>query len=329
MRTGFIGVAASSGGLPGAPGAIRNLVATAADGGANLAWTAPVSNGGSAITDHEIEVSSDSGATWTGLVQSGSSSASYSYTGLANSTNYLFKVRAINAVGAGPYVQTTSAVSFFPTVSGGTLTSDATYYYRTFNSNGSLAIGNTSISLDYFVIAGGGAGSAGSTFFDGFDTWTNLSGGGGAAGTRDFSSASFSVGSHSIVIGGAGSGSSIGSVVSVTAGGNGNGAAGSGGSNALFSGAAASYPSGGGGAGANGNGSGTNGGAAVTAVGSNYGLGGSTPTGFVGFSPSSIPGISGGVNTGNGGGGARGNAGGGSGGSGRVVVRYLKSAVGD
>lgn len=46
----------------------------------------------------------------------------------------------------------------FPTLSGGTLTSDATYYYRTFTSNGTLSIGINSINLDYFVIAGGGSG---------------------------------------------------------------------------------------------------------------------------------------------------------------------------
>ena len=41
-------------------------------------------------------------------------------------------------------------------VTGGTLTSDATYYYRTFTSNGTLAIsGIGTLSCDLLIIAGG------------------------------------------------------------------------------------------------------------------------------------------------------------------------------
>ena len=217
----------------------------------------------------------------------------------------------------------------YPVISGGTLTSDATYYYRTFTANGTLAVENQSVSIDYFVIAGGGQGGPGSQFYDGFEYYYTLSGGGGASGTKAFSSAIFAVNNYSVVIGGAGSGSSIGSIVSVTAGGNGEGAAGNGGSNAEFSGAVASYPSGGGGAGANGNGSGINGGSAFSAFGNNYGLGGFSQTGSINFFPvSPNPGYSGLANSGNGGGGGLGSASGGLGGSGRVIVRYLRSAVG-
>jgi uncharacterized delta-60 repeat protein len=55
MRTSFVGVAASSGGGPGAPGATRNVVATASSEGADVAWDTPISNGGSAITDYELQ----------------------------------------------------------------------------------------------------------------------------------------------------------------------------------------------------------------------------------------------------------------------------------
>jgi uncharacterized delta-60 repeat protein len=264
---------------------------------------------------------------WSNTVSSGSSGTSYTFTGLTNSTYYVFRVRAVNAIGAGPWVETTIPVAFFPTVSGGTLTSDSTYYYRTFTANGTLAVGNVGINLDYFVIAGGGQGASGSQFYDGFQYWYTLSGGGGASGTKAFSSAIFAVNSYSVVIGGAGSGSSIGTVVSVTAGG--NGAGGDGGSNAEFSGATGSYPSGGGGAGANGNGSGIDGGSAFSAFGINYGLGGFSQTGSINFSPGSPnPGYSAPSNSGSGGGGGRGNVSGGIGGSGRVIVRYLRSAVG-
>ena len=52
------------------------------------------------------------------------------------------------------------------TVTGGTLTSDATYYYRTFTSNGTLTITNSSLALDYIMVGGGGGGGS-TSFFGG------------------------------------------------------------------------------------------------------------------------------------------------------------------
>jgi hypothetical protein len=233
----------------------------------------------------------------------------------------------------------------YPNLIGGVLTSDSTYYYRTFTANGTLTVENQSAPIDYFVIAGGGSGGAGFTAFlysDGFnDYYDNKSGGGGAAGIKAFFSSNLTVGNHSVVIGaggggadgfaapGPGSNSSIGSIVTVTAGGQGFAAGGSGGSNADFSGAAGNGSTGGGGAGTNGNASGINGGAAFSAFGTNYGLGGSsrnsllTVNGSVGSSGVFAP-----ENSGSGGGGGLGGGSGGFGGSGIVIIRYLRSAVG-
>ena len=41
-------------------------------------------------------------------------------------------------------------------VTGGTLTSDATYFYRTFTSSGTLDVANLALLADYFVVGGGG-----------------------------------------------------------------------------------------------------------------------------------------------------------------------------
>jgi hypothetical protein len=225
----------------------------------------------------------------------------------------------------------------YPVISGGTLTSDSTYYYRTFTANGTLTVENRSVPIDYFAIAGGGQGGAGFSVFlysDEFnDYFDNKSGGGGAAGIKAFFSSNLTVGNHSIVIGagggGAGSNSSIGSIVTVTAGNPGFAAGGPGGSNADFSGAAGDGSTGGGGAGTNGNASGINGGAAFSAFGTNYGLGGSsrssvlTAGGSIGSSGVFAP-----ENSGSGGGGGLGGGSGGFGGSGIVIIRYLISAVG-
>ena len=85
-----------------APDAPTGLTATASGTDTiNLSWTAPVDNGGSVITGYKIEVSSDSGTTWTELVADTMSTATtYEHTGLAASTTRRYRVSAINSIGA-------------------------------------------------------------------------------------------------------------------------------------------------------------------------------------------------------------------------------------
>lgn len=94
-----------------------------------------------------------------------------------------------------------------PTLAGGSLTSDATYYYRTFTNNGNLVISNASISVDYLIVGGGGGGGADQ-------------GGGGGAGGYYSGSISLPVSSQSIVIGGGGGGASAGTANNGSGGGN-------------------------------------------------------------------------------------------------------------
>ena len=87
-----------------------------------------------------------------------------------------------------------------PSVSGGTLTSDATYYYRTFTGNGSLIVSNASLNIDYLLIAGGGAGGgAGSN-----DAGTAA--GGGAGGYLYQNSYSLPANTYTVTIGAGGAG---------------------------------------------------------------------------------------------------------------------------
>jgi hypothetical protein len=87
--------------------------------------------------------------------------------------------------------------AFLAVVTGGTLTSDSTYFYRTFTSNGTLSISNSPLNADVLMIAGGGGGGSRDSFG---------AAGGGAGGFFPQLSQSLSVGSKTIVIGAGGSG---------------------------------------------------------------------------------------------------------------------------
>lgn len=54
-----------------------------------------------------------------------------------------------------------AAVPSPPVVTGGTLTSDATYYYRVFTAGGTLSVTNGPLSCDVLIVAGGGGASTG------------------------------------------------------------------------------------------------------------------------------------------------------------------------
>lgn len=77
----------------------------------NLSWSAPTDIGGIDITDYSIIYSIDSGNTWSYNILTGSTSTSYTFTGLTNGTTYLFKVAAVNDVDIGSYSSTSSSVT--------------------------------------------------------------------------------------------------------------------------------------------------------------------------------------------------------------------------
>jgi hypothetical protein len=80
-----------------APGAPQSVTATAGDKSVKLAWTAPASNGGSAVTGYSVtrtpgNIITNYPATVLGAT----------YSGLTNGTTYTFTVNASNAFGVGP-----------------------------------------------------------------------------------------------------------------------------------------------------------------------------------------------------------------------------------
>lgn len=81
------------------PGDPASVTATPGDTQVSLAWTAPASNGGSAITDYQYQISTTSGGVWDQPVTIGSAATSVTVSGLTNGTTYVFRVRAKNVNG--------------------------------------------------------------------------------------------------------------------------------------------------------------------------------------------------------------------------------------
>lgn len=103
----------SSGATSTAPGAPTGLAATAASSSqVNLSWTAPSNSGSSAITGYKIERSTDSGTSWSAIQSNtGSTSTTYSDSGLAASTTYTYRVSAINSAGTSTPSSTAAATT--------------------------------------------------------------------------------------------------------------------------------------------------------------------------------------------------------------------------
>jgi hypothetical protein len=97
--------------VPGAPTSVT-VSDPGTDGYALVSWTAPASNGGSAITDYTVQYSSNSGSSWTTFSDGTSTSTSATVTGLTIDTAYIFRVAAVNAIGTGSY--STASASFTP-----------------------------------------------------------------------------------------------------------------------------------------------------------------------------------------------------------------------
>ncbi len=83
------------------PSAPRSLVASARRvTGVNLAWSAPLSNGGSTITEYRIYRGTVYGGARTFLATS--TTTSYVDMATVSRVRYYYIVRAVNAVGEGP-----------------------------------------------------------------------------------------------------------------------------------------------------------------------------------------------------------------------------------
>jgi hypothetical protein len=96
------------------PNAPTSLTATAGNAQIALSWTAPSAPGTSAISGYTVEYTPSGGSAQT--VSTGSTTASYTLTGLTNGTAYTVRVAAVSAAGAGAYSGTASGTPNAATV---------------------------------------------------------------------------------------------------------------------------------------------------------------------------------------------------------------------
>ena len=167
-----------AGSVPGAP---TIGTATAGNTQASVAFTAPASTGGPAITSYTATSSPG------GFTASGASSP-LTVTGLTNGTSYTFTVTATNSIGTGPASTASNAV-----------------------------VPNNAPTVEYLIVAGGGGGGTGNSGGGGGNT---SGGGGGGAGGLLSGSVTVAFGTpYTITVGSFGSGATTSGAGSV--GGNG------------------------------------------------------------------------------------------------------------
>lgn len=100
-----------AGASPTVPDAPTGLIAVGLDNQVSLTWTAPASNGGSAITDYIVQYRTPAGSgTWNTFSDGVSTVTSATVTGLTNDIEYEFQVAAINAIGTGAYSVSDTAI---------------------------------------------------------------------------------------------------------------------------------------------------------------------------------------------------------------------------
>jgi hypothetical protein len=159
---------------PVAPAAPTNLTRSAGNGQVTLTWTAPTNTGNALLTNYTIQFSTNGGTTWTTINRPGvSTSTTAIITGLVNGTAYVFRVAAVNVIGAGVYTAATTAVTPVTTpaaptnVTGTAGNASVALTWTAPTINGGAAI------TDYTIQYSSTAGASWTTFSDGTSAATS------------------------------------------------------------------------------------------------------------------------------------------------------------
>jgi hypothetical protein len=132
---------------------ITNITGTRIDSTSftmSIAFTAPSSNGGSAITNYQYSI--DGGANWT--TRSPSSTSTPISVAVGN-LSYNVRIRAVNSMGPGTF---SNQITFSSYATGGNEVKDiGIYRYHIFTTSSNF-VSQVNRSVEYFVVGSGGAG---------------------------------------------------------------------------------------------------------------------------------------------------------------------------
>ena len=165
-------------GTPLVPGTLSLAAGATPTTMINLSWSAGATNGAT-ITGYSVQQSAD-GLSWSSVTaNTGNTSTAYTVTGLIHTTQYYFKVAAVNVAGIGTYsneptLTTGAAIS----ATGGTITTSGSYKIHTFTSTGTFVVTTGGSDVELLLVSGGGSGGCYS------HPWgvTGVAGGGGGGG---------------------------------------------------------------------------------------------------------------------------------------------------
>ena len=138
------------------PGSPAGLTVTPGHSRATLSWTAPASDGGSALTSYRVYDGTTAGFQ-DGTAATTSTGTSVTVTRLTDGTTYYFRVAAVNAVGEGPPSEEASAI--LPSVtSSGSASSPASVTTPAFAAPAGLTAtaGDTQVHLSWTAPASDG-----------------------------------------------------------------------------------------------------------------------------------------------------------------------------
>ena len=80
--------------------------------GISVSWSAPANNGGSAVTDYDVNYSANDGYSWTRVhTNLGAMTTSATIPNTDNAVDYIIAVRASNAIGGGEWLNSTPVAS--------------------------------------------------------------------------------------------------------------------------------------------------------------------------------------------------------------------------
>ena len=95
---------------PGKPSAPLSLSVSSGTNGMSVSWSAPSSNGGSALTDYVVQYTTTSGGSYSTFADGTSTATSATITGLTAGSTYYVRVAAVNAITTGTYTAESSGV---------------------------------------------------------------------------------------------------------------------------------------------------------------------------------------------------------------------------